>query len=322
MKSGKIFSAFPTPKFLDIPFAGISIGDSLIHCVQFRKKSGRLYLEKYKEVIIPSGVVSSGQINNVDALADLLLGLKKELGLQHVKISLPEEKAYLFNSRIPVVSRDEIMSVVESKIEDSVPVPPNELVFDYNLIDHRAEGHLDIVVSALPVRVVDTYAELVAKSGLELLALEIESQAIARALLPEGDTGTVLLVNFGKDKAGLYVATDRIVRFTSTVPLRPEPEDDLPVLSQEIQKLYTYWHTLKENVGRPEKKISRVIICGENVSEETLPYITAHNGAETVFGNVWVNAFDIHKTVPVIPFAESQKYATAVGLALPSPILI
>lgn len=319
----KIFDALPPPKFLDVPVAGISISDTSLHCIQFGRKGGNLYIEKYAEREITPGVVVSGQINNKSQVVKMLEDLKNELKLSHVKVSLPEEKAYLFTDKIPTVKPSEIRGVIESTIEDNVPLPGQELIFDYKVISHHQEkGHIDISVSAMPRSLIDTYLDIINTAGLKVVSLEIESQAIAKAVLKEGIKGTVLLTNFGKEKVGLYVAHNRIIHFASTVLLKDPLARDLSNISKEIKKLFEYWYVLTENIDKPEKKISQIIVCGENLPDKIVSYLSIHNTTKTSLANVWSNVFDLNDTVPTISLSDSLRYATAIGLILPLNILI
>ena len=316
------FKAFPPPKFLDISFAGLYISDRSIHCIQFGKKNGRIFIEKFTEADIPADVINSGVVNNKAELVGILQKMRQDLSLGYVKVSVPEERAYLFTARIPIVDKKEVQSVVESKIEGNVPVPPSELIFDFDLIDHRSQGHLDAIVSALPRSFAEGYVEVLKEAGLELLSLEIESQAAARALIPAGSLDTELIIHFRQNKFSFYVIGARVVRFTSTISVKSELSADHTYLLQEAKKLYIYWHTLKENAGRPEKKINKIILCGENFDQELVPYLSLHMQTPVSLGNVWQNAFDLKDYLPEISFNDSLRYAPAVGLALPSEILI
>jgi Tfp pilus assembly PilM family ATPase len=322
MKFHKIFEAFPPPQFLDIPFAGIAVSDSAIRAIKFGRNGSSLYVEKYAEKKLAVGAILSGEINNKEEVVRILQELKKEMDLRYVKVSLPEEKAYLFTAKIPIVKKSEMVSAIESKIEENVPVPPGELIFDYNLMDHRKKDHLDVVVSNLPISVVDSYVEVVSESGLSLLALEVESQAVARALLKPEEVDTVLIVHFEPEKVGLYVVSERVVHFASTILTKGESPDNQDFLSQEIKKLYVYWHTLKENVDKPERKIEEIIVCGETSGDSIVSYLAAHNGVRVKQGNVWTNVFSLNSHVPEISFNDSLKYSASVGLALPSPVLL
>ncbi len=322
MNINKIFNAFPPPEFLDMPFAGLSISDNSIHCIQFENKWGKLYIKKHAEKILPKGVITSGQVNDKETLTNILLELKKDLDLSYVKVSLPEEKAYLFTTKIPMVKPSEIKEAIESKIEENVPVSPSELIFDYKLINHEEAGHIDVAVSTLPSVVVDGYLSIANSAGLHPLSMEVESQAIARSLLRPNNEETVLIVNFGPDKVGLYVASDRVVRFTSTVNTKGDTSTNPEALSQEIKRLFTYWHSLKDNADKEERKIGQIVICGENFSESIIPFLSSTHQTKVVLGNVWTNVFDVNTNVPDISHQDSLKYSAAVGLALPVNVLI
>ncbi len=307
MNSKNIFDFFPPPEFLNIPYAGLSISDTAVRCIQFSENQSGLYLSKFTEKILPEGLVTSGLINNVAEVAAILQTMKKDLKLWHIKVSLPEEKAYLFTTKIPKVSQKEIRGAIEFKMEENVPVPPSELVFDYAVPDPDAhQDHLNVVVSALPVSVIDAYAQTMNMAELSLLSLEIESQAVVRALLPERDLDACIIAHFGKGKVGLYVAYRRIVHFTSTISTSGTVIEDFSYISSEIKKLEVYWQTLKENEGDLNKKINKIIICGENLAPDLDSQLGVKCKIPTGLGSVWTNAFDINKTVPEISRMDFQ----------------
>ncbi len=244
MNLAKIFDAFPTPKFLSIPYAGLSISDNTVRCVKFGRKGNHLYVEKFTKKTLVPGVITGGEVNNKDELVNLVETIKKELNLDYVKVSIPEEKGYLFTAKIPIVPEKEVKSTIEKKMEENVPVSPAELIFNYKLTPNIEKERLDIVVSALPINVVDMYVDVLEKSGLKMVSLEIESQAVARALIKPDDKETLLIIHFGFGKASLYVVSERVVHFTSTVTIKSDSSEGLDMLSQEIERLFAYWHTL------------------------------------------------------------------------------
>jgi hypothetical protein len=323
MNFKNVLGLLPPPEFLNIPYAGLSISDTAVRVIQFSRNQNGLYLFKFAEKSLPAGFVTSGFINNIDGVAQILQTLKKDLKLNHIKVSLPEEKAYLFTTKIPKINQKEIRGAVEFKMEENVPVPSNELVFDYAVPDSEAHpDHLNVVVSAMPISVIDAYIETMNKAELSLLSLEIESQAVARALLPGADLSACIIAHFGKDKVGLYVAYHRIIHFTSTISTTGMLIGDFSYISSEIKKLQVYWQTLKENVGDANKKINKIIVCGEGLTPDMESGVGIKSKIPTSLGNVWINAFDIDRNVPEISHSDSLKYAPAVGLALPSEILL
>ncbi len=323
MKHNNFLDAFPPPEFIDIPYTGISISDDIICCVRFKKNGDKLVLEKYLDKQIPAGVVSSGIINNVGELLKILKSLKKELDIKYARVSLPEEKAYLFTTTIPLVSKNEVRSTIEFKLEENVPLPAGEIVFDYIITNPvKYKDSLEVVVSACPAVIVSSYAQVVEDAGISLLSLEIKSQAISRALLSKNDTKTYMIIHTNPGKVGLYIVSSGVVHFTSTIISEGESLESPTFLSNEIKKLNTYWNSLKENENKKDRWVSQVIVCGNVYGESMIPYLSAHQDIPVVFGNVWQNVFNLEECLPPISFMDSLKYATAIGLAIPMDILI
>lgn len=317
------YKAFPTPNFLDVPYTGIAISDDFIRCIKFVRKNKDLVIDFFLEKPLPSGLIVSGDIKNSLEVSNILGEIKKELKIDFVKVSISEENAYLFNAKIPKINPNEIKGAIEFKMEENVPISSSELVFDYVITTpHGHRDHVDVVVSALPTKISDDYVEITQRAGLSILSLEIESQAVARAILPKNCTSTYLIVYLDKQKIGLYVASAGIVHFTSTISTKEKKVNDLQFISNEIKKLYSYWHTLKENTGEEDKKINNIVVCGGEANEEVVSYLATNTKTEVYLCNVWTNVFDINKNVPPIPFKQSLDFATAIGLALPQDNLL
>jgi len=75
----------------------------------------------------------------------------------------------------------------------------------------------------LPKKIIDSYLISLKKAGLAPLVFEIESQAIARALVKNGVSPfPVLLIDLGAARTGFIVFSGHSLRFTSSVPISSE----------------------------------------------------------------------------------------------------
>ena len=54
----------------------------------------------------------------------------------------------------------------------------------------------------------DVYLELFQGTGLTPLSFEIEADAIGRAVIPAGDKGTYMVMDFGKNRSGIYIVSE------------------------------------------------------------------------------------------------------------------
>lgn len=353
------YQFFPPPKFLEMPAVGLDISDTAVSALELVRYKRAFAVGRFGRRLLPKGSISEGYVNDPDAVVGELRKLRDALKLDFVNASISEEKAYLFKAKIPRVSRKEIRGVLEFKLEENVPIPASEAIFDYALISdpaHEATDHLDVGVTVLPKKVVETYTELLGDAGLIPLSFEIEAQAISRSIVAKGNRETHLLVNFGENKTGLFIVSDEVVHFTSTVAIggvhiteaiakylsvsmeeatalkrehsafKDKKNVDLflalmnsiAALKDEINKLSIYWNTHAGADGEVPKKIQKIILCGRDAGLSGFAdYLSLASQSPVEVGNVWRNTFSLDDYIPPIVLDESLDYAAAVGLALP-----
>ncbi|MBT3282843.1 pilus assembly protein PilM [bacterium] len=348
---------FPTPKFLTIPAVGIDISDNSIHLIEFADKHGRKTLKKFGKYPIPDGVIIKGEIKKIKELTDILKKIKKDNNINFVRASLPEEKAYLFQTQIPGDVTDEnIRSILEFKLEEYVPLSPSSAIFDYNILPNQKDSDLlNVVVAVYPKNTIEKYTVVFEDAGMTLLSLEIEAQAIKRTVVKEGDTGTYMIVDFGKTKTGLSIVSNNVLSFTSTLEVEEERLTNTIVkhlkvseaeadrvkneegliktrnnkelfrelmntaesFKDDINKHYRYWQTRVDEKGNRVDAIEKIIICGGNSNLAGLPeFLSSSLKVKVERANVWANVFLFNDFVPEIDSFNSLSYATAIGLAL------
>jgi len=220
MVTKSFFRFFPTPSFLEMPVAGLDISDRSVRFVRFKEKRGILTLHNFGQVALPEGTIVAGEIKNRSALVEVLTEVVKKNNFKFVKVSLPEEKAYLFRTELPKVAPSEIRNLLEFKLEENVPLAPSEVIFEYDEISSVGQGqdaHLDVSVSAVPERFVSVYTDAIEAAGLMPVGFEVEAKAFTRALVKSGEAGTSLVVLFGGQKTIISIISNGSIYFSSTV---------------------------------------------------------------------------------------------------------
>jgi Tfp pilus assembly PilM family ATPase len=289
-------------------------------------------------------------------LSKVLKELKTKTGAQYVRISLPEEHAYLFETTVASsTSTKDMRGLLEFRLEENVPISPRESYFDYAIIDvDTKERMYRVAVAVYAQSTINNYYEACVGAGLLPLSFEIESQAIARAAVPKGEQGTSMIVDFGKMRMGVGIVHRGVLVYTSTIELAgDEMSRDMrailgDVAESELTKIKNTRGLIrtKENekiaavlekyaqqmveelsiriqywntrdIDRVAREIRRVIICGGSANLLGLPeYLTDALKIPTERAQVWVNAFSLEEQVPPITRRYSYGYATAIGLAL------
>lgn len=206
---------------------GIDISDLSLKIAKLEHKRGKLRLVSCGETPIKSGIVKDGEIKNEKALVEIIkkgvAGVKgKKIKTKYIIASLPEEKAFLQVIQMPCLPEEDLKSAVIYEAENYIPLPIREVYLDsqivYPPVNHL--DHQDVLIAALPKKTIDPYLSCFQKAGLKPLVLEIESLAIARALVKsEFSSSPIVLIDFEAARTSFLVFSGRSLRFTSSIPI-------------------------------------------------------------------------------------------------------
>src|ERR1035437_3430313 len=145
---------FPTPTFLAPTSFGLDISDESIKFVELISSSRGIRVSRYGERQIPHGVIESGKIKDIKKLEEIFSSLRQEEGLKSVRVSLPEEQIYLFSLRLEKEGLKSIKEGIELSLEEYVPLPAEEAIFDYEMI-YQDEKSIEVQVDVIPKSVIE-----------------------------------------------------------------------------------------------------------------------------------------------------------------------
>lgn len=348
---------FPFPRYLIIPAVGIDISDRSIKYVELEKYGKGLKLKKFGRKSIEKGIVENGEIKKKDNLVKFLKTLNQQLNNDYVIASLPEEKAFLKTIYLPLMEDSQIRKSLEVQMEEVVPIPPGEIIFDFDIIQKSfKKNRMEIAVSALPKKVVDDYAEVFERAGFVPAAFELENQSVFRSLVEPVDKEAVMIIDFGKTRTSFLVGEEGFVKFGSTISVAGEHIDKslaknlnldifeaervkkkqniqgngrkeilesilppISVIKDEARRILDYWQTHAKEQGFKNKEVGKIVLCGGDSNMTGLTGYLAYELKKVVtFGNPWLNIASFDDYVPEIEHRESLMYVTALGLALRS----
>lgn len=346
---------------------GIDISDLSLKIIKLKKNKGSLKLASFGEAEIKPGIIEGGEIKDEDALSEIIKKALSQVKGQKIKTkyviaSLPEEKAFLQVIQMPLMKEEEIKKAVYFEAESYIPMPIRDVYLDSQIVDFSSadHNHLDVMITALPKKTVESYLVSLQKSGLKPLAFEIESQAIARSIVNGGKSlEPLLLVDFGATRVSLIVFLGASIRFTTSLPIPSQKfteaiagklnisfkdaeelkkkygiegakgkeifnilSADLKNLTSQIKKYIDYYqsHPSHANLFQDLKKIKKIIICGGTANLKGIDsFLSKELQLQVAAGNPWSNILPQPlREVPELPYAESLRYAAALGLSLRS----
>lgn len=347
-------AAFAPPRFLAPPLSGIDISTSGVKVARLTLGTHGLTLGHYAQVRLPLGVFTDGEIVDKAAIVEALVTATHAAGITTANVALSESKAYLFETTAPGAEKSEWRLAVEQHLDELVPLPPPETAFDIIGVGRIESGDESIVGVGFAERIVADTLSVFDQAGIPVRALEEETFAMARALLPVGDTSTTLIIDVGKTTTKIAIVTARIPRFATTIGIGGHAltlavqkhfgvtesearkvkaergivpttgnEDYLAAMlstvaaiRDEISRRLSFWQERAAVKGLYEP-VSRAILVGGNASVRGFPeYLEGALGIPVVAGDVFTNLASRDTWIPTLDYTESLAYTTAIGLAL------
>lgn len=298
---------------------GLSLSDKAVRFIRFKRSAfgNSLNLSQWEKAVLPIGAIDSGEIRDEAKIISSLKELSEKNNLRFVRASLPDEKAFLFTTTIDRVPDEGMRDAVAFIIEENVPVALADSVFDFEAVPTSDPKKVKVTVSVVLKETANSYIKVLESAGITPISFDIESQAIARAVIEEGDIRTTLIVNAGERKASFYVVEDEVVRFSST-PAQSIIGGGVPLnareLKSEMMKVMEFWNNRVETEG-DGRAIERILLCGAGaLNNELADELLADSSIEYNLADPWINTSMPDAGSAILP--DSLEYVAAAGLAL------
>jgi type IV pilus assembly protein PilM len=340
----------------DAPQFGFDIGTHSVKIVQLRRAGGSTVVQGYGEGYFPRDAVAEGIIADPQQIAKAIAPLLKKLTYgrltsRRVIIGLPATKLFTRTLQLPAMNSADLSQAVHYEVEQYVPVPIADLYVDYEIINpaHGEGSQMDVVMTAAPRAIVDSYIKLFDVLGLEIGAIEANMTAVVRALLHSGDAGPhSLIMDIGSISSDLTIY-DQFIPLTGSVPVGGEQyttalmdklgikideateikakfgigpsgmhakvmealDPSLQTVVKEAKRVVKFY----QNRGKQTQAIDAVVISGGGARMPGIgDYLHTAVGLPLTLANPWNHLTLKHP--PNDYQAVAPTYATAVGLAL------
>ena len=215
-------------KFLNLQpeVFGIDVNDFSLKIIKLKKSLKGFDVVSFNNYPLKPGIVKEGIILDksalVKAITSACLSVKgQKLQTKYAVVSLPEEKSFSRVIQMPKMAKEDLVSAVPFEAENYIPIAIDKVYLDFQEIESSKHhgGHCDLLINVLPKSIIDPYVYCFKQAGLVPLALEVESQSIARALLKNGSSDSPLIIlDLGQDSTGFSIFSGNSIRFTCSLP--------------------------------------------------------------------------------------------------------
>ncbi len=333
-------------------FFGLDIGTSGLRVVQLKRTGKQWSLHRYGQMAIDIKTAQSDAPEDQRKLVDGILKLVAETGItsKNVAVGIPSSRSFATVADLPKLEEKELTKSIEYQAENFIPQSLNEVKLDWKILGDSPKGHdmVEVIFGTVPNEFAETRMNAIEAAGFNVIALEPDGLALARALIAPGTNTAQMILDIGSHATDLIVTmngTPRLIRSIPTggVSFVKSAKQSLSIDETQARQ-FVYKFGLGENklegqvfkalkgpvdtiVGEVEKSVKffrnrynldleKIIVTG---GASTLPefplYLANHAGKQVEIGNSWTNvAYPQGRYNELISI--SSNFGTAVGLAM------
>ena len=201
---------------------GLDISDSSIKVAQLNMHKNFLTSAVFADVPLAEKIIVNHAIINEQRLAGNIqkaLTTAKSIDTKYVICSVPEAKSFVRLVKIPKMTDKEIEGAIPYELEQDIPIPIDQVYIDWQILRELPDG-LELLVTACSKDYIDGLITALHTLKLKPIAVEIASQATARALIgPNTLNRSVLIADIGAQATGFIIVDQNVPLYTSSIPI-------------------------------------------------------------------------------------------------------
>lgn len=262
--------------YQDKPIFGLDIGFSSLKVMQIEMHNKKRLVTGYGSAAFDHSAIKDGIITDHKLLAkaanDLfnkhLIG---DITTHRVAIAIPAARTFTRTVTLPIMKDKDLDEAIRLETEQYVPVAIDELYVDYSVIN-KNDKEQEVLVVAVPSKIVDSYVQLTRLLGLEVIAIETTIGAAGRLFTQAEQSSTpTVLIDLGSLSSDITIH-DKSLVVTGTTPGGGDSfthaiSEKLHITEREAQVIKT-----KYGLG-VSKKQSEILECLNPILDQMLKEI-------------------------------------------------
>ncbi len=204
-------------------FFALDIGSTAVRIVQLRPSGHGFNLVKYGATPVDVKTALSDAPADQLKIGEIISSLITEIGLstRNVAVGLPSNKTFVTIVDVPKMSPQELASTIKYQADQFIPMAANEAKIDHAVLGDSPteQGKSEVLLASVTNKFSEQRLEMLEAIGLNVVALEPESLALARALTPlNGSAGGQMIVDIGEYATDIVITLGGAPRLVRTIP--------------------------------------------------------------------------------------------------------
>lgn len=204
-------------------FFSLDIGTNSMRIVQLSGSNQRGWmLQKYAYIPVDPKLLQDSSDLGKKRLGEAIMGAVNQAGIKtkNIAIGLPASKTFTSIVETETLPEKELRKTFKYEIDKYVPMSLSDAKADYVILglSPNDPGKTEILVSSVAKEYAESVMEMIEKTGLNIIAMEPEPLAMARALSIPGSLDANMIVDFGEKVTDIVITYNGQPRLVRSVP--------------------------------------------------------------------------------------------------------
>ena len=132
---------------------GLDVGTSAVRAVEVVLGREQPTMSRFGQVALPAGAVRDGEVADPPAVASAIRRLWKEVGFRtrQVIVGVGNQRVVVRQAELPEMSDEDLRSALQFQAEDLIPIPIEEAVIDFQVLERYAGSEQEALMRVLLV---------------------------------------------------------------------------------------------------------------------------------------------------------------------------
>ena len=204
-------------------FFALDIGTSALRVVELQHSGKGWNLKHYSTLPIDVKLSESSAEQDKKLLGEAITKVVNESGVKtkNVAIGVPSQKMFASIVEVPTVSKAELNATIKYQAESYTPMKVDEAKIDWAIIGESPtnKDKTEVLVASVQNMFTEARLDLLESIGLNVVAIEPDSLALTRALLPDGVTDGRVVLDIGENFTDLVITLGNAPRLIRSIPV-------------------------------------------------------------------------------------------------------
>jgi len=333
-------------------FFGLDIGTTAIRIVQLKGAGPTKALDRYGHQEIAGTTALSDAKADQQKVIQVVRELVKSIGLstKNAAVNLPSHRVFTTVVDFDKMGPDELSKTIRYQADSFIPTPFAKSKTDWAIVGDSSKDpkKMEVLLSSVPNEFVENRLEMLEAIGLNVIAFEPDSMALARAIIPVDAAAPQMVLDIGSNATDLVIAVGGVPHLTRAIPTGSQALIRAAVSNLSIDRSQAEQFVFKFGLGKdkldgqiynaiistvdnlmseieksikfftgryPGAQLERIIVTGGASALPEFPlYIANRFSLNVEIGNSWRNvSYPADRQNELL--AVSNHFAIAAGLA-------